>query len=82
MDNPLVRHRARVRPLRLLVADDLASNRTVMAGCWNGRATRWCSPATASRRFDALAAEPLDAAILDLHMPDNQRAGRDQSRRG
>src|SRR5205807_4394258 len=29
MDNPLVRHRARVRSLRVLVADDLASNRTV-----------------------------------------------------
>jgi len=70
MDNPLVRHRARVRPLRLLVADDLASNRTVMRRLLERAGHNVVFACNGEEALDILAATDLDAAILDLHMPD------------
>ncbi|HTA64138.1 MAG TPA: ATP-binding protein [Xanthomonadaceae bacterium] len=70
MDNPLVRHRARVRSLRLLVADDLASNRAVMRRLLERAGHEVVFACNGEEALDALAANDLDAAILDLHMPD------------
>ncbi len=70
MDNPLVRHRARVRPLRLLVADDLASNRTVMRRLLERAGHDVVFASNGEEALDIFAASDLDAAILDLHMPD------------
>ncbi len=70
MDNPLVRHRARVRSLRLLVADDLASNRTVMRRLLERAGHTVVFACNGEEALDALAASDIDAAILDLHMPD------------
>ncbi|MEO8741634.1 MAG: response regulator, partial [Lysobacteraceae bacterium] len=70
MDNPLVRHRARVRSLRLLVADDLASNRTVMRRLLERAGHDVVFASNGEEALDMLAEADLDAAILDLHMPD------------
>jgi two-component system sensor histidine kinase RpfC len=70
MDNPLVRHRARVRSLRLLVADDLASNRTVMRRLLERAGHEVVFACNGEEALDVLAATEVDAAILDLHMPD------------
>jgi len=70
MDNPLVRHRARVRTLRLLVADDLASNRTVMRRLLERAGHEVVFACNGEEALDVLASHELDAAILDLHMPD------------
>ena len=70
MDNPLVRHRARVRSLRLLVADDLASNRTVMRRLLERAGHDVVFASNGEEALDILAEADLDAAILDLHMPD------------
>jgi two-component system sensor histidine kinase RpfC len=70
MDNPLVRHRARVRSLRLLVADDLASNRTVMRRLLERAGHDVVFAVNGEEALDVLASTDLDAAILDLHMPD------------
>ncbi|HEY2346336.1 MAG TPA: ATP-binding protein [Xanthomonadaceae bacterium] len=70
MDNPLVRHRARVRSLRLLVADDLPSNRTVLRRLLERAGHEVVFACNGEEALDALASSDLDAAILDLHMPD------------
>ncbi len=70
MGNPLVRHRARVRSLRLLVADDLASNRTVLHRLLERAGHQVTLACNGEQALDALAAGEWDAAILDLHMPD------------
>lgn len=70
MGNPLVRHRARVRSLRLLVADDLASNRTVLHRLLERAGHQVMLVCNGEQALDALAAGEWDAAILDLHMPD------------
>jgi two-component system sensor histidine kinase RpfC len=70
LDNPLVRHRARVRPLRLLVADDLASNRAVMRRLLERAGHTLVFASNGEQALDALSESELDAAILDLHMPD------------
>ncbi|MBS0193300.1 MAG: response regulator [Proteobacteria bacterium] len=70
MDNPLVRHRARVRSLRLLVADDLPSNRTVLRRLLERAGHEVVFACNGEEALEALASTDLDAAILDLHMPD------------
>jgi two-component system sensor histidine kinase RpfC len=70
LDNPLIRHRARVRPLRLLVADDMASNRTVLRRLLERAGHEVVFASSGEEALDLLADEALDAAIIDLHMPD------------
>jgi len=70
MDNPLVRHRARVRPMRLLVADDLVSNRAVMRRLLERAGHEVVFASSGEEALDIFAEADLDAAILDLHMPD------------
>lgn len=70
MDNPLVRHRARVRSMRLLVADDLVSNRAVMRRLLERAGHEVVFASNGEEALDIFAETDLDAAILDLHMPD------------
>ena len=70
LDNPLIRHRARVRPLRLLVADDMPSNRTVLRRLLERAGHAVVFACGGEEALDLLADTTLDAAIIDLHMPD------------
>jgi two-component system sensor histidine kinase RpfC len=70
LDNPLVRHRARVRSLHLLVADDLASNQAVMRRLLERAGHEVIFASNGEEALDVLAEAELDGVILDLHMPD------------
>ena len=70
LDNPLVRHRARVRSLHLLVADDLASNQAVMRRLLERAGHEVVFASSGEQALDVLAEAELDGVILDLHMPD------------
>lgn len=68
-DDPFVRHRARVRPLRILIADDQAANRLVLERLLN-RAGHSCLVAeNGEDALDRILDSTPDAVILDLHMP-------------
>ncbi len=67
--DPFVRHRARVRPLRILVADDQPANLMVMRRLLEKAGHR---PQLVDDGDDVLTAielQSFDAVIIDLHMP-------------
>lgn len=68
-DDPFVRHRARVRPMRILVADDQPANLMVMRRVLEKAGHR---PQIVNDGDDVLTAietQSFDAVIIDLHMP-------------
>ncbi|MCC8363296.1 response regulator [Lysobacter sp. A6] len=67
--DPFLRHRARVRSLDLLIADDHAANRMVLQRLLQKAGHRVTSVGDGEEVLDALAANSFDAAIVDLHMP-------------
>jgi len=67
--DPFLRHRARVRSLDLLIADDHAANRMVLQRLLQKAGHRVVSVDDGEQVLDALAANTYDAAIVDLHMP-------------
>lgn len=67
--DPFLRHRARVRSLDLLIADDHAANRMVLQRLLQKAGHRVVSVEDGEQVLDALAANNYDAAIVDLHMP-------------
>ncbi|BCT93847.1 sensory/regulatory protein RpfC [Lysobacter helvus] len=67
--DPFLRHRARVRTLDLLIADDHAANRMVLQRLLQKAGHRVVSVDDGEQVLDALAANSFDAAIVDLHMP-------------
>jgi two-component system sensor histidine kinase RpfC len=67
--DPFLRHRARVRSLDLLIADDHAANRMVLQRLLQKAGHRVVSVDDGEQVLDALAANGYDAAIVDLHMP-------------
>ena len=67
--DPFLRHRARVRSLRLLIADDHAANRMVLERLLQKAGHSVVSVANGDDVFSAMEANDYDAAILDLHMP-------------
>src|SRR5918993_1118965 len=67
--DPFLRHRARVRSLDLLIADDHAANRMVLQRLLQKAGHRVTSVEDGEQVLDALSANPFDAAIVDLHMP-------------
>jgi len=67
--DPFLRHRARVRSLDLLIADDHAANRMVLQRLLQKAGHRVVSVDDGEQVLDALAANSYDAAIVDLHMP-------------
>ncbi|RZA19378.1 MAG: response regulator [Lysobacteraceae bacterium] len=67
--DPFLRHRARIRPLHLLVADDHAANRMVLESVLQKAGHRVVVVEDGEAALDALAADHFDLALIDLHMP-------------
>jgi len=68
--NPFLRHRARVRSLSVLVADDNAANRMVVQRLLQKAGHRPVCVESGLKVLDLLAAADYDAVIVDLHMPE------------
>ncbi len=68
-DDPFVRHRARVRPLRILIADDQSSNLLVMRRLLEKAGHRPQLIDDGNDVLSALEAQRFDVVITDLHMP-------------
>lgn len=67
--DPFVRHRARVRPLWILVADDQGANLMVMRRLLEKAGHRAQVVNDGEDVLAALEAQAFDAVIIDLHMP-------------
>lgn len=67
--DPFLRHRARVRSLNVLVADDHAANRMVVQRLLQKAGHRVTCVAGGEEVLDALEVSDYDAVIVDLHMP-------------
>ncbi|MCC8539098.1 ATP-binding protein [Xanthomonas axonopodis pv. poinsettiicola] len=67
--NPFLRHRARVRSMRMLVADDHEANRMVLQRLLEKAGHKVLCVNGAEQVLDAMAEEDFDAVIVDLHMP-------------
>lgn len=68
-DDPFVRHKARVRPMTILIADDQPANLMMLQRLIEKAGHQ---PRTASSGEDVLMmleSESFDAVIIDLHMP-------------
>ncbi len=69
IDDPFVRHRARVRSLRILVADDQQANRTVLCRILERAGHRVQQASDGEQALDLLESDAIDLAIVDMHMP-------------
>ncbi|MDR6990778.1 ATP-binding protein [Luteimonas sp. 3794] len=68
-DDPFVRHRARVEPMRILVADDQPANRMVLRRLLEKAGHRPHIVNDGDDVLLALETQTFDAVITDLHMP-------------
>jgi len=68
-DDPFVRHRARVRSLRLLIADDQAANLTMLRRLLEKAGHQVWSVDNGEEVLNAIEEGSYDAVITDLHMP-------------
>ncbi len=68
--DPFLRHRARVRSLSVLVADDHIANRMVLQRLLQKAGHRVTCVEGGEEVLNALALSDYDAVITDLHMPD------------
>jgi two-component system sensor histidine kinase RpfC len=68
-DDPFVRHKARTKSLRALVADDLQANRTVLTKLLERAGHKVTAVGDGDQALDALSAEDFDFVVLDMHMP-------------
>lgn len=68
-DDPFVRHRARVRPLQILVADDQPANRVVLQRLLERAGHRLIFAEDGETALDQMEAYSPDMVIVDLHMP-------------
>ncbi|NYZ63353.1 ATP-binding protein [Luteimonas deserti] len=67
--DPFLRHRVRVRSMRVLIADDHAANRMVLERLLQKAGHSVTSVTGAEDVLDVLAGEDHDAIVVDLHMP-------------
>ena len=67
--DPFLRHRARVRSLSLLIADDHEANRMVITRLLQKAGHRAVCVDGGEAVLEALASSDYDAVIVDLHMP-------------
>jgi two-component system sensor histidine kinase RpfC len=67
--DPFLRHRARVRSLQVLVADDHAANRMVVQRLLQKAGHRVIAVEGGEEVLGALEVADYDAVIVDLHMP-------------
>jgi two-component system sensor histidine kinase RpfC len=77
-DDPFIRHRMRVRNLRVLIADDQSANRTVLARILERAGHRVQTVNDGEQALDELEQGSFDLVILDMHMP--QLSGLDVTR--
>ncbi len=70
LDDPFVRHKARVRPLHVLLADDQATNRIVLTRMMERGGHKVISVTNGEEALDAIAVGDIDLVILDMHMPE------------
>lgn len=68
-DDPFVRHRARVKPLRTLIADDHAANRMVLRRLLEKAGHQVEEVETGDEVLHVLTERDFDAVLIDLHMP-------------
>ncbi|MFC4727613.1 ATP-binding protein [Coralloluteibacterium thermophilus] len=68
-DDPFVRHRARVRPLKVLVADDQPANLMVMRRLLEKAGHQPRTVDNGDEVLDAIETTRFDVVIVDLHMP-------------
>lgn len=69
IDDPFVRHRARVKALKILVADDIAANRIVLQRLLERAGHTVVLAGDGESALDKLAGFVFDIAFIDLHMP-------------
>lgn len=67
--DPFLRHRARVRSLQIIVADDHAANRMVVQRLLQKAGHRVACVEGGEEVLEALEMSDYDAIIVDLHMP-------------
>lgn len=68
-DNPFVRHRARVKPMTLLLADDQPTNITVLSRLLEKAGHRVRTVDNGEDVLTAIESEHFDGVITDVHMP-------------
>lgn len=68
-DDPFVRHRARVRSMLILVADDQPANRLVLQRLLERAGHRLLFAEDGERALDLLESTAPDLMVIDLHMP-------------
>jgi two-component system sensor histidine kinase RpfC len=67
--DPFLRHRARVRAMHVLVADDYEANRMVLQRLLQKAGHKVVAVEGGEEVLEALALSDYDAVIVDLHMP-------------
>ncbi len=67
--DPFLRHRARVEPMRLLIADDHAANRMVLQGMLQKAGHKVTAVEDGEAVLAAMELSGYDVVIADLHMP-------------
>src|SRR5690606_18330485 len=68
--DPFLRHRVRVEPMRIIIADDHAANRMVLQGLLHSAGHKVTAVHSGDALLDALETTTYDVVIADLHMPD------------
>ena len=68
-DDPFVRHRARVKPLRTLIADDHPANRMVLRRLLEKAGHHVEEVESGDEVLALLSERGFDAVLIDLHMP-------------
>ena len=68
-DDPFVRHRARVKPLRTLIADDHPANRMVLRRLLEKAGHHVEEVGSGDEVLALLSERGFDAVLIDLHMP-------------
>jgi two-component system sensor histidine kinase RpfC len=68
-DDPFVRHRARVRSMRILVADDERASQLVLRANLQRAGHAVTFAADGEQALDLLVREQFDVVMIDMHMP-------------
>ena len=68
-EDPFLRHRLRVRSLRVVVADDQPANRIILQRLLEKAGHRTVFAENGEEVLDIIAHNPPDLMIVDLHMP-------------
>lgn len=68
-DDPFIRHKARTRSLRALIADDQPANRSVLTKLLERAGHKAVTAVDGEQALDLLEQGEFDFAVLDMHMP-------------